>query len=133
MIIRTGTPADLQAIDRFDCFGGDRATALAAGRCLVAESDGRVVGFVVYAERGLIGRDFVEFLVVDEASRRRGVAVALLRAVEAELSPGRLFISTEEGNAPMRALLAKDGWTPSGQIDGINSSGFAELFFYRDV
>jgi len=132
MHIRQGTPADSVGIAAFDCFGGDRPSALEAGRCLVAEVDGRVAGFVVFAKRGLIGRDFVEFLVVDEPYRRRGVAVSLLDAVGDQLGPGRLFISTEAGNAPMRGLLARQGWTPAGGISGLNASGCDELFFYRD-
>lgn len=133
MLIRQANATDLDTINAFDCFGGDRPDAVAAGRCLVAEDDGRVAGFVVYGLRGLIGKDFVEFLVVDEPFRRRGLAVALLRAVEQRLATGRLFISTEADNAPMLALLERDGWTPAGQIDGINESGHAERFFYRDA
>ncbi|MFN3166040.1 MAG: GNAT family N-acetyltransferase [Phycisphaeraceae bacterium] len=133
MRVRRGTPQDSDAIAAFDCFGGDRPAALEAGRCLVAEIDGRVAGFVVYAKHGLIGRDFVEYLVVHETFRRRGVAAMLLDAVGERVGPGRLFISTESGNTPMRTLLAKQGWTPAGHLSGANRSGCDELFFYRDV
>ena len=132
MHIRKGNPDDAQAIAVFDCFGGDRPAALQEDRCLVAIIDGQIAGFVVYKRKSLIGRDFVEFLVVDEAFRRRGVAVALLREVERVTGPGRLFISTEANNQPMLALLEKDGWTPSGQIENINDSGHVERFFCRD-
>jgi len=133
MDIRTATPVDGQAIAAFDCFGGDRPAAIEAGRCLVAEMDGRLAGYVVFQRRALIGRDFVEFLVVDESFRRAGVAVALLRAVESRLEGGRLFISTGASNAPMQSLLGKGGWSAAGQIEGVNTDGSAELFFYRDL
>ena len=133
MQIRTGTLDDKQAIKAFDCFGGDRPGALQSERCLVAEIDGKVVGYVAFQRKYLIGRDFVEFLVVREGFRRQGVAIALLRAAEAKVSPGRLFISTGADNARMQALLAKDGWTSAGQIDGITHGGGSELFFYRDL
>ena len=51
MEIRPGTPDDHDAIKAFDCFGGDRPGALQAGRCLVAEIDGQVVGYVAYQTR----------------------------------------------------------------------------------
>lgn len=131
--IRIGAPDDATAIAAFDCFGGDRPAALQEQRCLVATIDEQITGFVVYKRKSLIGRDFIEFLVVDEPFRRRGIAIALLRAVEREVGPGRLFISTEANNTRMLALLDKDGWTPSGQIDNLNDSGHVERFFCRDV
>jgi len=133
MHIRLGTTDDANDIAAFDCFGGDRPAALQAGRCLVATIDDNIAGFVVYLHKGLIGRDFVEFLVVHEDYRRKGIALALLRAVEREVGPGRLFISTEANNTRMLARLEKDGWTPSGQIDNLNDSGHVERFFCRDT
>lgn len=133
MQIRTATITDAKAIEAFDCFGGDRPAAIHAERCLVAEVDGNIAGYAVFQKRGLIGRDFVEFVVVRDGYRRRGVAVVLLREVEARCGPGRLFISTESNNAPMLALLKRQGWREAGQITEINASGNAERFFCRDV
>jgi len=100
---------------------------------LVAVVNDQVAGYTVFQKRGLIGRDFVEFVVVHDDYRRRGVAVALLRAVEERCGPGRLFISTEANNAPMLALLKGAGWGAAGQITEVNASGNAERFFCRDV
>lgn len=133
MQTRPGNPADAQAIDAFNCFDCDTDSAIRDGRCLVAVINDQAAGFVIFKRQGLIGKNFVEYLVVDQAYRRRGVAVALLRAVERTLGPCRLFISTEADNAPMLALLDQDGWQRAGQIDHINDSGFAEVFFFRDV
>lgn len=56
----------------------------------------------------------------------------MLAAVEREATPlGELFISTEEINAPMRALLGASGYVASGAIDRINEPGNAELIFHK--
>lgn len=132
-MIRPGVSQDFEAIDRFDLFAGDRREELAAGRVLVAEAGGRVVGYVTFSGSGFIGRPFVHFLAVAADHRRRGVATALLWAVQARVGRRRLFISTEEGNAAMLHLLEQEGWTPAGCVQGVNDNGSAECFFYRDV
>ena len=132
-MIRAGTTSDFDQIDAFDPFSGDRASELSQGRCLVAEADTQVVAYVTFSVVGFIGRPFVHFLAVAPGHRRRGVALALLRAVEAEIGTGRLFISTEAGNGPMLSLLARDGWTPAGCVQGVNDDGSAECFFFRDL
>jgi GNAT superfamily N-acetyltransferase len=132
-MIRIGTPDDFAAIDAFDPFAGDRREELAAGRVLVSETDGQVVGYTTFSQAGFIGRSFVHFLAVVPEHRRQGVAIALLRAVERSVGRGRLFASTEEGNAVMLRLLDRDGWTPAGCVRGVNDDGSAECFFYREV
>jgi GNAT superfamily N-acetyltransferase len=131
--VRGGLPTDFEAIDAFDPFAGDRRDALASDCCLVAECDGRVVGYVVYSRAGFVGRPFIHFLVVAQDYRRRGVATELVAAVEARIGSGRLFVSTEENNGDMLALLAKLGWTSAGCIQGVNMDGPAECFFFRDI
>ena len=133
MQTRPGTPADLPEIEAFDCFGGDRPGAINEDRCIVAVIDDQIAGYIVYKRQALIGKNFIEFLVVNEPYRRRGIAVALLRAAEQTLGTCRLYISTGQTNTRMQALLAKDGWTPAGQIEQINSDGTAELFYFREV
>ncbi len=132
-MIRVGVPGDFEMIDAFDPFAGDRREELAAGRCLVAEVEGQVVGYATFSPAGFIGRPFVHFLAVGVGHRRRGVAVALLRAVEGRVVGGRLFASTEEGNTAMLRLLERDGWTAAGCVRGVNEDGSAECFFHRDV
>ena len=131
--IRSANTNDLQAIAAFDPFRGDRSGEVEAGRVLVAETDGRVVGYTTFSRNGFIGRAFVNFLAVSSDHRRRGVASALLRAVEQRIAPGRLFISTEEINTPMLQLLSRGGWTAAGCVQGVNDNGAAECFFYRDL
>ncbi|HEY1632012.1 MAG TPA: GNAT family N-acetyltransferase [Rhizomicrobium sp.] len=104
-------------------------TAIAARRCLVAERDGRVVGYALLT-RNFYGRDFLELLIVAEDARRGGVGSALLTAVERDVQGRVLFTSTNESNAPMRALLLKRGYAPSGRIENLDP-GDPELVFVK--
>jgi GNAT superfamily N-acetyltransferase len=132
-MIREGTIDDFAAIAAFDPFSGDRREELARSAVLVAESGGRVVGYVTFSRSGFIGRPFVHFLTVAPDFRRRGIAAALLVAVAARVGPSRLFISTEEVNTPMLWLLEREGWTAAGCVQHVNANGAAECFFYREV
>ncbi len=132
-MVRSGSLADVDAIDAFDPFAGDRREELANGRCLVAECDGRVVAYLAYSPAGFIGRPFIHFLAVAREHRRRGIATELLAAAQARVGTGRVFISTGESNQVMLALLAGQGWIPAGCVQGVNTNGSAECFFYRDL
>jgi len=132
-MVRSGLLTDFEAIDAFDPFAGDRREELAHDRCLVAEDGRSVVGYLTYSSAGFIGRPFIHFLAVAQDYRRRGIATELLAAAEAKVGSGRLFISTEENNRNMLALLAKFGWTPAGCVQGVNRNGSAECFFFRDI
>ena len=132
-MIRSGVPSDLDAIDAFDPFDGDRREELTDDRCLVAECDRRVVGYLTCSSAGFIGRPFIHFLAVAPPYRRRGIATALLASAEARVGQGRVFISTEEDNREMLALLGKLGWTPARRVEGVNRNGSAECFFFRDT
>lgn len=132
-MIRPATAADLATIDTFDPFAGDRAREAAEGRLLVTEAGGAVAGYVAWLPAGFVGRDYVTFLCVHPDHRRRGLAPALLRAVEARVGAGRLFVSTEEDNAVMLALLPREGWTLAGSVAGANDGDRAEVFFYKDL
>jgi GNAT superfamily N-acetyltransferase len=101
------------------------------GRLLVAElgDEGTVVGYVALAWNHFYDRDFVDLLVVAPAARRAGVGSALLRAAVALATTATVFTSTNTSNAPMRALLARDGWLLSGTLDGLDA-GDPEVVYY---
>lgn len=132
-MIRLAAPDDLAAIKTFNVFGGDRAREIAENRMLVMEEAGQVVGYVSWLISGFVGHDFITYLCVAPSFRRRGIAVRLLRAVEARIGAGRLFVSTEEDNAVMLALLPREGWTLAGAVKGANTGDRAEVFFYKDL
>ena len=54
---------------------------------------------------------------------------ALLRAAVDVATTTTVFTSTNESNAAMRALLARDGWLVSGTLDGLDL-GDPEVVYY---
>lgn len=107
------------------------ANSVADGGCLVARDGGAIAGYLTW-DRGFFYRPFVRLLVVAPSHRRRGLGRALVIAAEREAEAfGELFISTEEINAPMRALLLAAGYVASGTVEHINVPGNAELIFYK--
>jgi ribosomal protein S18 acetylase RimI-like enzyme len=132
-MIRPGVETDFAVIDVFDPFAGDRAREIAEGRMLVAEEDGEPVAYLSWLPAGFVGRDYVTFLCVRPDHRRRGLAHELLRAAEKRIGAGRLFVSTEQDNVAMLALLPREGWTSAGAVAGVNDGDRAELFFYKDL
>lgn len=130
--IRIAEPYDLSPIMTFDSFPGDRIAEIVDRRMLVAESDGAVVGYVAWQHGGCIGKDYVNKLVVDGEYRRRGIAQALIGALSSVLN-GRVFISTEGGNAAAVSLLELTGWAPAGQIVGLLPLNEPTVFFYQDL
>lgn len=132
-VIRQDNPTDFDQIDIFDPFAGDRPKDIAEGRCIVAELNSQVIGYVVFQAAGFIGRPFVQFLAVAPDHRRCGIATILLQTVERRIGSGRLFISTEADNVPMKHLLAQSEWIAAGCVAGVNNNDVAECFFYRDI
>ncbi len=149
--MRPGVPADLDRLAAIDEQAGvgsprririDRFLSGTSGWCLVAEvrdvaEVGRtVVGYVAVVPEHFFGRAFVELLLVARPYRRTGVGSALLHAALAEAAraadaePEAVFTSTNASNAPMLALLRRDGWLLSGTLDGLDEDD-PEVVFYR--
>jgi ribosomal protein S18 acetylase RimI-like enzyme len=133
--IRPASASDLPAIAATDSFATDHPERvaeitgwIAAGQCHLAEREGRVVGYVVLT-RGFFHRPFVEMLMVALSARRSGVGEALLRRCAGLVGP-ELWTSTNQSNAPMRALLTRCGFAESGRIDNLDP-GDPELIFVR--
>lgn len=75
---------------------------------------GRLLGAIGYRREG----DLVDVcrLVVDPSAFRRGIATALLDALEArEHDAARWTVSTAMANAPARALYERRGFRPAGE------------------
>ena len=88
-----------------------------------------VVGYVSLAWNHFFDRDFVALLVVAPEARRAGVGVTLLRAAVDVATTATVFTSTNESNAPMRALLASEGWRVSGTLDGLDPGDPEVVYF----
>ena len=135
--IRRAIPGDVDDILRIDndAAQGDQGRAdflrrcLDLGECLVYLDDGLVAGFAVLKPAHFFGRDFIELLMVDPGHRRRGIGRDLLRAALAAAGTEQAFTSTNASNQPMRSLLQAEGWSFSGELDGLDE-GDPELVFY---
>jgi GNAT superfamily N-acetyltransferase len=75
--------------------------------------------------------DFIELVYVDEAFRQQGIGRALMTKIEAVRRTPKLFTSTNESNAVMRAMLGRLSYAPSGVIHNLNP-GDGELFFVKE-
>jgi RimJ/RimL family protein N-acetyltransferase len=97
-------------------------------RLLVADLDGRIVGFAV------VGRffeyDFLELLFVGPDYRQRGIATQLIRATEAVAMTGKLFTSTNDSNEAMKGLCEKLRFIRSGVLDGLDEND-PEVFYVK--
>ena len=135
--IRRAVAGDIDGILRIDhhAANGDQRRAgflrrcLDLGECLVYLDRGSVAGFAVVRPAHFFGRDFVELLMVDPARRRGGIGRNLLRAALAAADTEQVFTSTNTSNQPMRSLLRAEGWSFSGELDGLDE-GDPELVFY---
>lgn len=105
--------------------------ALTAAEAIVATVDGRFAGFAIHHRR-FFERDFLSLLIVEPWCRRRGVASALVSAVQARCEGGELFTSTNRSNAVMLASLRRWGFSPTGRIDNIDP-GDPELIFRKTL
>jgi GNAT superfamily N-acetyltransferase len=104
--------ADLHRRDLID-------SAIAARHCWVVERAAGIAGYGVLTTN-FFARDFVELVFVAEDSRRKGTGDAILETSERARRADRLFTSTNESNAAMRALLEKRGYRPSGTIQNLD-------------
>lgn len=137
-MIRLETPADFDGIVALDSnypHGSPRAEAVRewveAGFAYVAVEGTQSVGYAVLS-RHFFDRAFVELLMVGAQFRRRGIATAMMRHLAGISPTDLLWTSTNESNAPMRALLAAEGFIASGAVEGLDD-GDPELFFRKRV
>jgi ribosomal protein S18 acetylase RimI-like enzyme len=136
--IRRGTSADSVALKACDSIvPGDPQRAQLIDRwlekdtVLVAELDGRVVGYGVF-NHAFFHRGQVEMLMVDPAHRGRKIGEALLRELEALCDTEKFFVTTNLSNQAMQRLLARCKFKNCGFIDELDP-GDPELVFFKAV
>ncbi|WP_253738898.1 ribosomal protein S18-alanine N-acetyltransferase [Halohasta salina] len=99
---------------------------------LVADLDGRLLGYVVADRTANNGRDFghVKDLAVDPEAQRNGIGRLLLRqAVSRLLVEGvvRIKLEVREHNTAARRLYAQEGFEPRKRIPRYYHDGEAAL------
>lgn len=134
--IRAGTAGDVEGLAAFHQwrapgFEAYLRSAAERGELLVAERQGTVSAYAAW-NRSFFLRPFVSYLAVNPAVRRGGAGRALLEAVEERCAGERLFLSTNESNTPMHALLATCGYRRCGMVDELDP-GDPEIFYCKDV
>ncbi|MEM9693145.1 MAG: GNAT family N-acetyltransferase [Myxococcota bacterium] len=134
--IRLAVQADIDALLALDAVGGveERRHAkierwVAAGEAVAADDGSCLVGYAAL-EYTFFDQGFIAMLQVAPSYRRNGVATSLLRYLERTCRTPKLFTSTNESNAPMRALMETLGYEPSGVVHNLDE-GDPELFFYK--
>jgi len=127
--VRPATPADLEAVERFDEFGGNRQQEIAAGTCLVACNAEVIVGYASYDPRGLLGQPLLGYLCVRPQFRRQGVATALVKKVQSVAKGRKLISSTEDWCVGTQRIFERLGWSRIGQISEVNKDGSTEWFY----
>jgi ribosomal protein S18 acetylase RimI-like enzyme len=132
--VREARIEDVPGIVRIDPLGSLRAAEIEYlvrnESSLVAVSGNEITGFVARRERHFYGRDFVELLFVAPTHRRKGVARSLMRRMLEDAGTSRVFVSTNESNEAMRALLASDDWVLSGILVGLDDGDPEHVYFH---
>ena len=94
------------------------------------EQGGAVVAYAVL-EYSFYGNAFVSMLCVHPERRRKGIGAKLMRHIESLCRTDKLFTSTNESNQPMRKLLEKLGYQPSGRIENLDEGDPEMVYFKR--
>jgi ribosomal protein S18 acetylase RimI-like enzyme len=152
--VRAGAPADraaLEAAIRSDAtFRPDEiAVALElvdeglAGstdyEIRVAEWGGAVAGYICFGPTPMTRRTYdLYWIVVDAAARGRGVAGALIRAMEVvlrERGGGNVRVETSEteGYGAARALYARCGYPEAARLADFYGPGDALVIYYKSL
>jgi len=112
MMIRDATEHEIDGIIAIDHIAATEETRrqlirewVRKGCAIIALIDERVVGYAVL-EYTFFSCGFISMLIVQEAYRRKGIATALVKRLEKTCNTVKLFTSTNESNAPMKAFMA---------------------------
>ena len=128
---RVEDAGDIVAIDPESLGSPDEIRVLIREEAsLVAVEDGVIVGFLAVKPGHFCKRGFIDLLFIAPGWRRQGIGRALLDAAVRNASTPRVFVSTNESNTPMRELLRREGWSPSGVLVGLDEGDPEHVFFH---
>jgi len=127
---RPAVETDFAAIVAFDEWRMVSPQTIISGECFVAGTGDMVEAYAIRTH-WFHGRPFVSMLYVRPESRRSGLGAALLAHLESICDRDRIWISTNEDNAPMQGLLRKGGYESCGVIEKLDP--IPELVFSKVV
>jgi GNAT superfamily N-acetyltransferase len=137
-VIRLGSNADAPTLKELDTIVPiDPARAESIDRwlrddtVLVAEVDGRVVGYGVF-DHGFFGQSNVTMLMIHHDYRGRKIGEHILRKLEALGDTPKFYVTTNQSNHSMQKLLSRMGYRPGGYIHELDP-GDPELVFVKDI
>ena len=114
MNFRAATAADLPVLAAIQSASSEASQWDPASyldyQCVVAEQDGRIVGFVVSRATAPDEHEILN-LAIEPEYRRRGIARALLRE---SMKSGAWFLEVRESNLPAIRLYESLGFRPVG-------------------
>ena len=108
-------------------------------RFFVAESDGRIAGYVCYGRVPLSDGVYgVSWIAVDPGQKRRGTGRALLAAVESEVARlgGRTILIETGGKpsyGPTRAFYEASGYAEIARLPDFFRVGDDKVFYARPI
>ncbi|MDD9912890.1 MAG: GNAT family N-acetyltransferase [Alphaproteobacteria bacterium] len=107
----------LAALPVFSMSAQSLGRKVARGDVLLAKVGEEIIGLLIAELYGFFDENVVSLIIVDEQKRRRGIGTALVEEAEKLFGKGKLFMATNDSNAPMCSLCDKMGYVKVGQID----------------
>lgn len=137
-LVRAAKPNELEALIEVDTYAQSHSSrvaelerALGTQACLLAELQGKPVGYVV-VEHSFFGQGFVPLVCVARSHQRLGIGTTLLSAAEEACRTPKLFTSTNASNQAAQRLFLRAGFVRSGVIENLDA-GDPELVYFKAV
>jgi ribosomal protein S18 acetylase RimI-like enzyme len=105
--------------------------ALSEKRAFIAFMGRIPAGFLIWT-KDFYSHHFIDLVIVHPEMRRKGVAQAMLKAMEAICPGNKLFSSTNRSNKAMQKVFQGAGYVKSGFISHLDK-GNPEWIYYKKV
>src|SRR5581483_2856637 len=106
-------------------------SALKEKRAFIAFVGRIPAGFLIWT-KDFYSHYFIDLVVVHPQMRRHGVAVAMIKAMEAFSAGNKLFSSTNRTNKAMQSVFERTGFVKSGFITHLERND-PELIYYKKI